>query len=204
MIRVNNISKTLKNKKVLDNVNFVFEEGKVYHLCGDNGSGKTMLLRALCGLMKPDEGTVENDSDYSYGVIIETPDFYNTDSAFENLKYLSNFQKKISDKEIEDVLKLLSLYEVRNKKVKTFSLGMKQRLAICQAIMENPDVLLLDEPFNALDEKNIGVLCNIIKDYREKNKIIIVAAHSVNENAEKIFDTRIKMVDGKIDSVIDL
>lgn len=118
--------------------------------------------------------------------------------------YKLNSHREYIDDCVQDVFTALSLYEVRNKKVKTFSLGMKQRLAICQAIMENPDVLLLDEPFNALDEKNIGVLCNIIKDYREKNKIIIVAAHSVNENAEKIFDARIKMVDGKIDSVIDL
>lgn len=129
--------------------------GKVYLLKGHNGSGKTMLLRLLCDLIQPTSGTISK-SDYTYGVMIENPSFIEHESAISNLKFLASIQKKIDHAEIDTFLKKVNLLNVANKKVKSFSLGMKQRLAFCQAIMENPDVLLLDEPWKVHDSEKTG------------------------------------------------
>ncbi|SET53129.1 ATP-binding cassette domain-containing protein [[Clostridium] polysaccharolyticum] len=161
MIQLVNISKTISNKEVLKNISLELSDGKMYLLNGHNGCGKSMLLRMICGLIKPTDGKLNCSLDYSYGVIIETPAFMENETAMYNMKYLAAIKNKISKDEIYEALKLVNLYDQRNSKVKTYSLGMRQRLGICQAIMENPDVLLLDEPFNALDEDNYKTVFDI-------------------------------------------
>lgn len=197
MIEVINAGKRLKNKQVLDKINIVFNEGECTVITGYNGCGKTMLLRMLCGLIHPTEGEVKTNPEYSYGVIIENPSFFMSESAIYNLKYLANINKRIDEGTIHEYLKIFNLYEVRNKKVRTFSLGMKQRLALCQAFMEDPDVLLLDEPFNALDEENLEIAGRMISEARKKGKIIVIAAHGMIPKECEI-DRVVKMKEGMI------
>jgi len=196
MIKVNNVSKKIKRRTILEDITLQFEQGKMYLLRGHNGSGKTMLLRLLCGLIKPDTGTVEQ-KDYTYGVLIENPQFEQHETARENLNFLASIQKKIGKDEIETSLAKVNLLKHADEKVKTFSLGMKQRLGLSQAIMENPDVLLLDEPFNALDDKHFELIIELLQEWK-KDKIIVIAAHGFDYEKYPIFDEVILMNDGKI------
>ncbi len=198
MIKLNNVSKTIKKRTILEDLSITFEKGTVYLIEGHNGCGKTMLLRLLAGLIQPTSGTIEKD-DYTYGVIIETPSFIESESAKENLRILASIRKEIGMDEIEEYLKLVNLLDDKNTKVSKFSLGMKQRLAFCQAVMENPDVLLLDEPFNALDKKNYDVISNYLFD-NKKNRITIIAAHGM-DYTNNLFDKIIKMDNGHIDII---
>jgi ABC-2 type transport system ATP-binding protein len=196
MISMINYSKSIKNKVILSDIDLNFEEGKIYLLTGHNGCGKTMILRAICNLIKPTSGSIKKDKDYSFGAIIENPSFLDNETAFYNLSYLSKIKGIIKKSEIEDALKKVNLFEHKSEKVKTYSLGMKQRLGICQAFMENPDVILLDEPFNALDDENNNIIKELLKKLKTENKIIIIAAHGL-ENTE-MYDCIIKMNSGKI------
>lgn len=198
MIEVSHVNKTLKHKEVLKDITCQFEEGKVYLLKGHNGCGKTMLLRAVCGLIHPDSGSINCPENITFGVIIENPSFVENETAWQNLEYLAKINHVIGRSEIEDALKAVNLLQDKDKKVKTYSLGMKQRLAICQAIMENPNVLLLDEPFNALDPENVKAVEHIIREEKQKGKIVIIAAHMVDQSLEDLFDEVITMAEGKI------
>lgn len=198
MIKLENVSKVIKDKNILVNVNLEFKEGQCYLVKGHNGSGKTMLLRMICGFLKPTDGKVIYDKEYSYGVIIENPAFFLNETAMYNMKYLADINKKIGKEEIEKWLKKFNLLEFKDKKVKTFSLGMKQRLALCQAFMENLDVILLDEPFNAIDEDNLNIVYDLLKEQREAGKIIVIASHIENNFN---YDSIITMNDGKISNV---
>lgn len=198
MITMNKVNKELKKQLILKDISIDFKKGNVYLLKGHNGSGKTMLLRLICNLISPTSGKVVK-SDLSYGVMIENPTFVENETALDNLKFLASIQKKIGTIEIEKYLDIVNLLDQSNVKVRKFSLGMKQRLAFCQAIMENPDVLLLDEPFNALDEENYFNMINYLKEVK-KDKIIIVAAHGFNDET-KLFDQIITMDSGRIKSI---
>ena len=181
-IIIENLSKTIKNNKILDNVNLTFESGHVYGLVGRNGSGKTMLLRAICGLIFPDSGKVIIDGkqlhkDISFpescGIIIENTDLLPNFSAFDNLKMLSEIKNTANDNMIKSAIKSVGLDPDSKKKVKTFSLGMKQRLSIAQALFEDPDILLLDEPTNALDEDGVNDVRRILLEQKKKNLSLI-------------------------------
>ncbi|GAA0492890.1 hypothetical protein IRB23M11_02200 [Alkalibacterium sp. m-11] len=197
MINLKDISKVLKGKEVLTNINLTLNPGEVTLLYGHNGSGKTMLLRMICGLISPDKGELLLDSSFKFGVIIENPTFFLNETAFYNLNYLATINKRIGDKDILSWLKIFNLYEVKDKRVKSFSLGMKQRLALCQAFMENPDVLLLDEPFNGIDDENLEIVYNLLEKEKKKKKIIVIASH-VKIQVEGLVDKQIKMSNGKI------
>jgi ABC-2 type transport system ATP-binding protein len=198
MIELMSVSKEIKRKRVLDDVSVRFSEGFAYLLEGPNGSGKTMLLRMVCGLILPSSGDVKYSSNHSFGVVIETPSFMKHETGIYNLKYLASLNKKIGVKEIIDVMTRLNLYDCRNDKVKTYSLGMKQRLGICQAIMEEQDVLLLDEPFNALDDSSYSTVMEILSKHKENGGIVIIAAHGLEENKRELFDEIISVDSGKI------
>lgn len=198
MIKLTDISKKIKNKILLNNINLEFHEGNVYCLKGSNGSGKTMLLRLICKLITPSNGNLFFSRDMNFGVIIENPSFLENETALYNLRYLAKIRNKISDNTIFEYLKKFGLYEHKDERVKTFSLGMKQRLAIIQALMENPDVLLFDEPFNGLDEKNLKVFLEELYKEKEKNKIIIIASHYLSEEYIDIFDELIEIDNGQI------
>lgn len=198
MIELKNIKKNLKGIEVLSDLNCKFESGKTYLITGPNGCGKTMLLRMICGLITPTDGSISIDSKYSFGVVIESPEFINNETAIGNLKYLASIQNKIDIGTIEEYMEKLDLLKYKKKKVKHFSLGMKQRLGICQAIMENPDVLLLDEPFNAIDDENILRVYNIINEMRNSGKTVIIASHGCIDNEKLIIDKTLQMNAGKL------
>lgn len=204
-IIIENLSKTIKNNKILDNVNLTFESGHVYGLVGRNGSGKTMLLRAICGLIFPDSGKVIIDGkqlhkDISFpescGIIIENTDLLPNFSAFDNLKMLSEIKNTANDNMIKSAIKSVGLDPDSKKKVKTFSLGMKQRLSIAQALFEDPDILLLDEPTNALDEDGVNYVRRILLEQKKKNKLIIIASHN-KEDISLLSDTVISVSNGR-------
>lgn len=204
-IIIENFSKTIKNNKILDNVNLTFESGHVYGLVGRNGSGKTMLLRAICGLIFPDSGKVIIDGkqlhkDISFpescGIIIENTDLLPNFSAFDNLKMLSEIKNTANDNMIKSAIKSVGLDPDSKKKVKTFSLGMKQRLSIAQALFEDPDILLLDEPTNALDEDGVNDVRRILLEQKKKNKLIIIASHN-KEDISLLSDTVISVSNGR-------
>lgn len=204
-IIIENSSKTIKNNKILDNVNLTFESGHVYGLVGRNGSGKTMLLRAICGLIFPDSGKVIIDGkqlhkDISFpescGIIIENTDLLPNFSAFDNLKMLSEIKNTANDNMIKSAIKSVGLDPDSKKKVKTFSLGMKQRLSIAQALFEDPDILLLDEPTNALDEDGVNDVRRILLEQKKKNKLIIIASHN-KEDISLLSDTVISVSNGR-------
>lgn len=204
-IIIENLSKTIKNNKILDNVNLTFESGHVYGLVGRNGSGKTMLLRAICGLIFPDSGKVIIDGkqlhkDISFpescGIIIKNTDLLPNFSAFDNLKMLSEIKNTANDNMIKSAIKSVGLDPDSKKKVKTFSLGMKQRLSIAQALFEDPDILLLDEPTNALDEDGVNDVRRILLEQKKKNKLIIIASHN-KEDISLLSDTVISVSNGR-------
>lgn len=201
MLTLSHVSKQIKGRPVLTDISLDLEAGHAYWLSGHNGCGKTMLLRMLCGLISPDSGERSPIGSRSFGVMIENPAFMESESGLENLRYLASFCHSIPPERIEQVLKQMDLYDHRNKRVKTYSLGMKQRLAIAQAIMEQPDVLLLDEPFNALDEQNAHTLRQIIAQYRDEGKLVVVAAHLLDSQSAALFDRKITMADGAVTGI---
>ena len=198
MLKADKITKVLKGNEVLSNISYTFENGKIYLLTGHNGCGKTMLLRALCGLITPDSGEIICDKKCNFGVVIETPKFMENETGYFNLCYLASIRNIINKDTIKENIKLFDLDNVKNKKVKTYSLGMKQRLGLCQAVMEDPDIILLDEPFNAIDEEDLNRIYEILNGFRGKNKIIIIASHGIVDRNKLMIDETIVMDKGKI------
>lgn len=187
---VNNVSKSFKNNIILKDVNLSFKSGKIYCFYGKNGSGKSVLLKIICGLYKPDNGDILFDKkNYNLNnmfvpnvrALIEKPSFFPNLSGFENLKLLANIQNRITDDEILDALKKVNLFDDKDKKYSKYSLGMKQKLGIAQVIMEDPNVIILDEPFNGIDVESTEKIINIIKDLKRKNKLIIITTHDKDE-----------------------
>ena len=197
-IKLNNVSKTIKNQKILDNINAEFESGKVYGIVGRNGSGKTMLFRGMSGLMRI-EGEVWQDEMLlgrdmrilkNLGIIIENTDMYLEFSGYMNLKFLADINKKIGKKEIRQAMKDVGLNPDEKKSVGKYYLGMRQKLSIAQAIMEKPDVLLLDEPTNGLDDKTVKDFWELIRREKKRGAVILLASHSkddIRELADEIY-----------------
>lgn len=205
-ITVKNVSKVLRKKYLLKNVNMTFESGKVYGLRGYNGSGKTMLLRAVCGLIRPTEGEVcvggqilGKDTDYpsSVGILIESPAFLPDFSGLKNLKMIAALKNCIDEEHIIETLKKAGLADSMNIKYRKYSLGMKQRLAIAAAIMEQPEILLLDEPTNALDAEGIQMVTDVVREMKSENRIIIIASHE-KEFLENVSDSICEIEHGTI------
>jgi len=184
-LSIKNVSKKIKDKTIIDNVSMELNSGCVYGLCGYNGCGKTMLMRLMVGLISPSEGRIMidnieigKDRDFapSVGMLIENPVCVEDKSAFENLKLLSMFSNSVSDNEIGDVLERVGLGDVVLS-ARKFSLGMKQRLGIAMAIFESPQLLILDEPTNSLDEEGVKMARNIIIEEKERGALIVLACH---------------------------
>lgn len=205
-IDVKNYTKLIKKKTILDNVNISFESGKIYGLHGKNGSGKTMLLRAICGLILPTSGEVSIDGKVigkdiefpdSVGIIIENMTMLTDYTAFDNLKILTKIKKIATDEDIRSALENVGLNPDDKKKVKAFSLGMKQKLNIAQAIMEKPKLLLLDEPTNALDEESVKDVRKLLLEMKEQGVLIIIASHN-KEDLEVLCDDLVEIYEGRI------
>ena len=187
IIEIRKLTKKYNDTVVLNDINASFDKGLIYGLIGRNGSGKTMLLRCICGLVPTYEGqiwiegllaTSTGRTNTDMGVIIETPGFLHNQTGFQNLKLLASIKNKITDAEICRAIETVGLDADMKKKVGKYSLGMRQRLAIAQAIMENPPILLLDEPFNGLDQSGIEEIHQLFEELRKKGKTILLASHS--------------------------
>lgn len=208
-IEVNNVTKKFKDNVILENVNLVFESGKIYGLIGRNGSGKSIFLKILCGFYEPSNGQILYDGEDiikeekyppSTRALIEKPNFIPDLTGKQNLLLLASIQNIIGEKEIDESMKILGLTPNDNKKYYMYSLGMKQKLGIAQVLMENPNVIILDEPFNGLDDDSVTTLRKILLKEKKKGKIIILATH-IKEDIEQLCDIVYKIDDGKITSV---
>ncbi len=206
MITVNNVSLKIKKDVILQNINAEFEDGKIHGIIGRNGSGKTMLMKCICGFIKPTEGEItvagkrigiDCDFPESVGVIIETPEFIPYYTGFKNLKLLADIRHKITDDDIRRSIELVGLDPKLKKSVKKYSLGMRQRLGLAQAIMENPDLLILDEPMNGLDKDGVGEMRKYLLDLKEQGKTILIASHSA-EDIDVLCDTVVEMDKGRM------
>ncbi|MCI9632091.1 ABC transporter ATP-binding protein [Schaedlerella arabinosiphila] len=205
-LEVEEINKKIGVDDVLCEISLSMEKGKIYGLQGKNGCGKSMLMRVICGLVLPTSGRIMIDGEElgkelsfpeSIGVFIEKPGFLDAYSGFQNLSMLASIKKKIGGREIKQTLKRVGLEDVMHKKYKKYSLGMKQKLGIAAVIMEQPDIVILDEPANALDEKSEQRLWQIVKEEKERGALVIISCHT-SEVLEEISDEIFKMDQGQI------
>ncbi len=205
-ILIKNLTKKLDNNVVLDNINLVLNSGEIIGFVGRNGSGKSMLFKSLCGFVVPDEGSIvingkdlykESEFPESTAALIENPTFIRNLSGYDNLELLASINKKISDADILNTLKEVDLFDEKDKKFKKYSLGMKRKLGIAQVLMENPDIMILDEPFNGLDESSVEKIRKIIIKKKKEGKLIIIATH-IKEDIEKLCDRVYVLDSGKI------
>lgn len=205
LVEMRDYTKTLQGVTVLDKVNLTLESGKIYGVKGKNGSGKTMLLRALAGLIYPMVGSLLIDGKPlekghfppSVGVLIETPSFVPNRSGLSNLLEISEIKDLISDQTVARALQAVGLDPKDRRPFRKYSLGMRQRLGIACAIMERPSLLLLDEPVNALDPAGVEMACRLFADARRHGAIVVIACHD-SEELKGLFDERIDLSDGRI------
>lgn len=199
LVRIENVTKYFKKEKVLDNINLKLETGKIYGIVGKNGAGKTVLFKIIAGFLKPSSGKVvveekqigfDVDFPESLGLIIETPGFLSQYNAYRNLQYLADIKNKISKEDVKNAIRRVGLDPESNKKVGKFSLGMRQRLGIAQAIMENPKLIILDEPMNGLDKSGIEDVKNLLLEMKNQGKTILMASHYAEdmEICDKVFE----------------
>jgi len=205
-LEINNLSKKIKNSLILDNINIKFESDKIYGLQGKNGCGKTMLIRLICGLIIPTNGKININGEIlhkdisfprSIGALIENPQFLPNYTGFKNLQLLSDIKNKINKEDIYDTLIKVGLDPNDKRLYHKYSLGMKQKLGIAFAIIENPEIIILDEPFNALDESSMKKISKVITNIKSKERIIIIVSHD-REELESISDEIIKIDCGRI------
>lgn len=206
MIHISNLSLKINKDVILSDISLHIKKGKITGLVGRNGCGKTMLMKCITGFVKPTEGEVifdgkkigeEIDFPANTGIIIETPSFVPYYSGLKNLMELASLQRKIGKKEVEEVLKQVGLYEARNKLVRKYSLGMRQRLGIAQALMEQPDTLILDEPMNGLDNEGVALIRGILAERKNQGKTILLVSHNA-EDIKVLCDEIYEMDKGKI------
>lgn len=205
-IEVNHVTKKFGEDTVLSDISVTMEEGKVYGISGNNGSGKTVLMKCICGFLPVTEGIIRvkgkrigTDIDFpeSIGVIIETPGFLTNISGMRNLEILAGLKGRITKREIRTAIERAGLDPDLKKSVSKYSLGMRQRLGIAQAIMENPDFLILDEPFNGLDKHGVKDIRSLLLELKDQGKTILLASHN-SEDIRILCDKVYEMDGGKI------
>ena len=206
-IEVQNVVKRFRDQVVLKNVSISFEKGKIHGIVGRNGSGKTVLFKCICGLMHPEEGVIlvngkrvgrDVDMPEDIGAIIEAPGFLPNYSGYKNLRFLANIRRKIGKEEILNVLKTVGLAPESRKHVGKYSLGMRQRLGIAQAIMEDPEILILDEPMNGLDNAGVQDIRALLLELKAQGKTILLASHN-HEDIAALCDTVHEMDGGVLE-----
>ncbi|MDG7123772.1 ABC transporter ATP-binding protein [Streptococcus pneumoniae] len=206
IITLKNIQLELKKTCVFQNLNFSCKQGEIIGITGANGSGKSVLFKLIAGLYSPSYGEVlingenivpERKIPANLGALIEEPGFINYYSGFKNLQYLASIRGVVGNQEINDTLKIVGLYEQKDQKVKTYSLGMRKKLEIAQAIMENPSILLLDEPMNALDKSSVENMRTLFRKLSsEKGTTILIASHS--EEDIRILCDKVYAIEDKV------
>ena len=206
VISVKNYTKKLKGVTVLDDISIEFKSGKCYGLKGKNGSGKTMLMRAICGLIYPTSGYVSVDGkkigkDISFppsiGVLIENPAFISNYTGYKNLELLASIKGRIKAEDIRNAMESVGLEPDDKRKYRKYSLGMKQKLGIASAFMEKPDIIILDEPINAIDEEGVKKVKKLISDAKNAGAVIIVACHDAEE-LNSLADEIINISEGRL------
>ena len=205
-IEIKNLNKKIKGAEVLKDINLHLEGGKVYGLKGKNGSGKTMLMRAVCGLILPTGGSITINGEQlgkqisfprSVGILIENPSFIPGYTGLKNLSVLAAIQKRVGEDEIRETLEKIGLDPDDKRTYRKYSLGMKQRLGIAAAVMENPDIVILDEPINALDESGAKQVRTILKEQKERGAVCIIACPD-SEELNFLSDEIIEIAEGRI------
>lgn len=206
MIKLENVCRKFGDQIVINNVSLELKEKKIYGFIGRNGSGKSVLFKIICGFIVPDSGDViiNNKNIYktdsfpeNVAALIEKPKFIGNLSGLDNLKLLAGINNKISEKDICGLLKRLDLYDEKDKLYKKYSLGMKQKLGIIQVLMENPEIMIFDEPFNGLDDETTDVVRNLLLEEKRKGKIILISSH-IKEDIEKLCDCVYRINNGKV------
>ena len=205
IIEVKNVSKNFRETRALDNISLDFERGKIHGIIGRNGSGKTVLMKCICGFMTPTSGEVlvngekvrPSKAQENIGLIIETPGFIGGKSGLRNLQYLLRLRGKSDRSTVENAMRAVGLDPANKKPVRKYSLGMRPRLGIAQAIMENPELLILDEPMNGLDNQGVEDMRGLFAELRERGKTILLASHS-NEDIRALCDTVCELDHGRV------
>ena len=206
MIELKDVNKTIKQQVILDHVSLRIHKGGIYGFVGRNGSGKYMLFKAICGFISVDSGSIivdhkrigeEIDFPMNMGVIIEKPALIPYMTGMDNLRYLASIQKKITQDRIAATMQLVGLDPLSKKKVRAYSLGMKQRLAIAQAMMEEPDILILDEPMNALDQQAASLVKDLLKQEKDRNCTILICSH-ISGDLEELSDQLYRIENGAV------
>ncbi len=206
-IEIKNLSKNFKKVNILNNINLTLESGTIYGLIGRNGTGKSVFLKTLCGFYYPSSGEILFDGkNYSANnlypdnlrALIEKSSFMPNLTGYENLELLASIQNKIGKSEIEETLKKVNLFEEKDKKYSKYSLGMKQKLGIAQVLMENPEIIILDEPFNAIEEETVNKIKNILLEEKSKGKLIILSSH-IKDDINSLADIILNMNNGTIE-----
>ena len=209
MIVLENVSKTFKDKTVLQPLDLTVERGTITGFIGRNGSGKTVLFKLICGLLLPSTGSVTvdgvrlgKDADFApnTGVLIETPGFIGYESGLRNLRDLAAIRKKINTDQVKDAIRAVGLDPEDKKRVGKYSLGMRQRLGIAQAIMEDPSLLILDEPMNGLDKDGVADMRVLFRALRNEGKTILLASHSA-EDIDLLCDAVYELDNGKMERI---
>ena len=209
IIEILDVEKSFGDEQVLKHVSHDFEKGKIHGIVGNNGSGKTVLMKCICGFLRPDSGRIlvnheevgkKRDFPDDLGIIIETPGFLPHLSGFQNLKILASLRKIANVHTIRDTIQLVGLDPDMKKPVGKYSLGMRQRLGLAQALMEDPGLLILDEPLNGLDKNGVLHIRSLIKDLRTQGKTVILASHN-QMDIDELCDTVCEM-DGGVLTVV--
>ncbi|NOW07129.1 ABC transporter ATP-binding protein [Clostridium beijerinckii] len=205
-IELKNVSKVIKDSKILDSISLSLEKGKIYGFLGSNGSGKTMLFRTISGLIRPTSGEVsindkvigkEIDFPESCGITIENTGFWNDQTGFDNLKNIASIKNIVDDRAIMESMQRIGLNPQDKRKFRKYSLGMKQKLALVQAFMESQDLIVLDEPTNSLDEESAIRVRNILREERSRGATILIASH-ISEDIDRLADKKFKVDLGRV------
>lgn len=205
-IKLENVSKRFKNENVLKGISYSFESGKIYSIVGRNGSGKSVLLKIIAGLYLQDKGNVLfdnknynmiNEIPNNLGIVIEQPSFINDLTGLENLKLLASIRNVATERDIVESLEIVNLKDDMNKKYSKYSLGMRQKLSIAQAIMEHQKVILLDEPFNGIDRQSVVAIKEYLKKVKNDDKLIIITTHIMDDVVD-LSDVMLYIEDGML------
>lgn len=209
MIEIKNITKSYDERKILDDISINFEEGKIYGIIGQNGSGKSVLLKVMSGFITPNQGTIiydgkdinkEETFPDNTGVLLDNSGFVPNLTGFDNLKLLATINKTIDDNEIIEELKNVNLLEEKDKKYYKYSLGMRKKLGICQAIMEHQKYVILDEPFSGIDKGSLAMIYDYLKKIKSEGRTLIISTHT-SDRAKDLYDEIYELEEGKLNKI---
>lgn len=194
MLKVSHVKKSFKKLAVLKDISLETQAGELVHISGVNGCGKSTLFKIIVGLLKADSGEIHTDKDDYLGALIENPGFIEYETAWDNLTFLGHFNHRFQPEKTRDLLKAFDLDPDNPQAVGNYSVGMRQKLGIIQAVMEDQNIILLDEPTRGIDKEGVDQFVNLMKNLRSENKTVIVASH--DEIPGLVYDCRLRMKDG--------